>query len=68
MDFEAKINLSQEQISEIISEYIKNKTGNTPVQISFNVESRARGYGYGEYTEMVFTGATVTVTLPMENK
>lgn len=58
MDFEAKISLSEEQVSEIISEYVKNKTGNTPSQISFNVEYRARGAG--GYT--AFTGATVIVT------
>jgi len=68
MNFEAKINLNQKQISEIVSEYIKRETGNMPVQVSFNTEARSRGSGLGEHAETVFTGITVTVALPMENK
>ena len=68
MDFEAKIKLNPVQISEIVSEYIKNKTGNVPIQVSFNTEPRTRGYGYGEHTETVFTGATITVDLPKDMK
>lgn len=68
MNFEAKITLSPVQISEIVSDYIKNKTGNKPVQVTFNAEPRSRGYGYGEYTETVFTGAIVTIDVPLEPK
>lgn len=65
MNFEAKINLNQKQISEIVSEYIKRKTGNMPVQVSFNTEIQTHGNGLAEHTEPVFTGITVTVALPI---
>lgn len=54
------INLSKEDVKEIISEYLSNNGFKVKKDdITFSVGSRIEGYGMGEYEVNYFKGALV---------
>lgn len=61
MDIECKINLSQEQIEQILKDYVENNTKFTPESFKFNVERES--YGFGSGYDYIFSNVTINVKL-----
>lgn len=60
MEVTKEIKLSIENITEIITDYLKSKNINL-AGIDFNIGTKSYGYGRSEMIEKIFTGCTITI-------